>query len=90
MTNGTPDRTLSGNLGGMADRLAPYATSGIQMDGIAVHAIILLLLQCQALAVALENRTGGRAQDEAVVDLSGLISGGRRSAEVLAFPVRGA
>lgn len=107
MTSATPDRTLSGHLDATAGQLAKYMNTGIAMEAIAVQSIVLLLLQCRALAAALEEaaaeRDGhlamatdlssvGRGPDDQaqVVDLSGLIRGGRRSAVVLSFPQRGA
>lgn len=51
----TPDRTLSDNLGDMADRLGPYVTGGATLEAPAVMAMIVLLLQCRILAAALEQ-----------------------------------
>lgn len=106
MTSATPDRTLSGHLDATARQLAKYMDDGITMEAVAVQAIVLLLLQCRALAEALEDAAAerdrhlamaadltsvGSGPDDQVVDLSGLLGAGRsRSAQVLLFARRGA
>ncbi|MEW6125070.1 MAG: hypothetical protein AB1698_20895 [Pseudomonadota bacterium] len=95
----TPQHALSANLGALADKLAPYATSGATMEPVAVRAMVIMLLQCQAVAQALEEiateagacqvpADGERLGEAAtVVDLSAYI--GRRqpgSGEVVPFP----
>lgn len=92
-----PDRTLSTNLGDMADGLAPYLSTGITLEPLALQAMVLLLIQCQAVAKALEviaaehqavtqmaedvQQLGPAGQ---VVDLSAFLA--RRSADVVQFP----
>lgn len=92
----TPDRTLSDNLGDMADRLGPYVTGGATLEAPAVMAMIVLLLQCRILAAALEQiaadhganlkmaRDLERQTAGDVIDISRFIR--RPSAEVLQFP----